>query len=198
MLCKTLGILLGISLTSAVAHAAEPAGVAAAPTVTPVVVAGEPQLPPLSLREAPTAHTARWYGGPSTAVDAGVFGLLAVGSLTNWQAPKPVAWALVASFSLSGPVNHALHGNWGRAGGSLAMRVTMPLVGGIANFAVAGGCHARDCPDVAPGILIGALLASAVDNATMSWESVPQRKSSLAPIVAVGKDTAYLGASGEF
>jgi hypothetical protein len=195
MLFKTLGIMLGISLTSAVAHAEEPTSVAAAPTVGATSVAPAPQPAALPGREEPQlVHVERWYGAPALGVDAAAIGL---GALSLRENSPALAYSSLAAFALSAPINHALHGKWGRAGGSLLMRVTMPVLAGYTAALIPGACD-RDCLGFYVGILAGMGAASAIDATAMSWEEVPEKQHAITPVVAAGKGMAYVGASGVF
>jgi hypothetical protein len=197
MLFEPWGIALGISLTSVVAHAEEPTAVAGAPTTMTATVAGESHVTAAPERDQPAAppHIYRWYGAPTLGVDLASLGLAA---LSNKQDSKVLAYTSIAGFALGGPINHAAHGNWGRAAGSLALRVSLPVLAGVGGALVPGACDDRSCVGLGVGIVVGILAASAVDAAALSWEKVPQKPAAITPLVAVGKDMAYVGASGTF
>jgi hypothetical protein len=198
MLFKTLGILLGISLTSAMAHAAEPTGVAAAPTATPVTVAGEPHTADAALQRdepAERPHAYRWYGAPTLGVDAASLGL----AVLAFKADSAIlAYASMGSFALGGPINHLTQGNGGRAAASLGMRVALPVLLGVGGAFIPGACDRHACIGPIVGVFAGMAAASAIDTAALSYKEVPEKRSAIAPVLAVGKDMAYVGASGQF
>jgi len=150
----------------------------AAPTPEPWPQAAPPAAPP-----APTVE--RWYGWQTLLADTGVLTLaIGLGGHVDERNDVAVIGAVVAglsAFALSGPVVHAAHGHWGKAGGSLALRGGLLLLGGGLGFAAGQDSCAQYAYDHegcgvgygAAGLVIGGLLAIIADSAILARDQVP-------------------------
>jgi hypothetical protein len=117
-----------------------------------------------------------------------------------------LAYASLATYALGGPVVHIAHENYGRAAGSLGLRVGGPILGG------ALGCAADDSTGMfgclgglALGVFLGTLTAVVVDSAALAYEKVPETTASHGPRLSVTanvaltrKGGALLGLTGNF
>jgi hypothetical protein len=117
-----------------------------------------------------------------------------------------LAYASLATYALGGPVVHIAHENYGRAAGSLGLRVGGPILGG------ALGCAADDSSGMfgclgglALGVFLGTLTAVVVDSAALAYEKVPETAASRTPRISVTtnvaltrKGGAIVGLSGNF
>jgi hypothetical protein len=148
----------------------------------------------------------RWYGLPILINDAAAYGLL----VTAFELKSSYGYALVPSltaYTLGGPIVHGVRGHWGHAGLSLLTRAVLPVGG-----ALVGGACSPDNPysydydnhqsgncgkGVAVFFVISMVLATGIDLAALSWEDV-EPAPSLQPSLSVGKDAAWIGASGTF
>lgn len=147
-------------------------------------------VPPLTLQPR-FREVQHWYGAETLAVDA-LSLLLAFSGL----AMEPL-WVLgVAGYVLGGPIIHGTHGSFGRAAGSLALRVALPFV------AVGAGMLIEDCSDggeycgltsLVIGIPVGMLAAIIVDASVLARETV---REPVYPLVAIRRDALWLGARG--
>lgn len=163
-----LSLSLAAALAPRVAHADEPAGTDEAvddqPARAPVAVAPA-QVPVAKPVAKPEATRERWYGWQGLIVDGASILLVT-------PAIPPLG---VGGYFLGAPIVHAAHGRWGAAGGSVLLRIGLPVVGAIvAN----GGTSDRSCGEfgclrAVVGAGVGILAAIAVDAAALSWETVP-------------------------
>ena len=117
----------------------------------------------------------RWYGWQTLAIDAAaitlVFGALA---LQEDDASPLIGVLGAATYGIGAPVVHVVHRNYGRALGSLGMRVLAPIAIGLI------GVQLEDCSGDelfcgAAGLVIGGLIgisgAMAVDSAALAYET---------------------------
>ena len=151
----------------------------------------------------PTAAKAaekRWYGGPILLTDGIAYGSIGLG-LGVWET-APVAIPVgVLTYALGGPIVHMAHGNWGRSAISMGGRIALPIVG------LAIGAHAQDsdyddggddrADALLGGVFAGMLGATLVDAALLAYEPVSESPA-VAPTVSVGRDHAFIGATGTF
>lgn len=86
----------------------------------------------LSLPSAARADD--WYGWQTLATDATADTLLVGGGLFGES--KEAAIAAAALYTFGGPIVHVAHGEWGRAGISLGLRLGLPTLGGLVGGAL--------------------------------------------------------------
>jgi hypothetical protein len=148
---------------------------------SPVVQAPAQAQPPSTVRQ--------WYGGQVLLADGITFALgLGFAKAGTGDGGLKV---MAAGWALGAPVVHAVHRRPGTAVASLAMRAGLTLgayhAGGPCKTTcttAAGACE--DDPNAADhwqttsttcngaiGLLLGSMIASAIDAAFLSWEAVP-------------------------
>lgn len=123
----------------------------------------------------------------------------AVAGSGNDHAGEALAYTSLATFVLGGPIIHATHGNWGRAAGSLGLRVGTPIVGAALGAAMED-CSGGDFCGLGGGVVgfaVGIAAAIAIDAAALARETVP-KEPALTPLVATGKNGTWFGVSGRF
>lgn len=130
----------------------------------------------LALSSSPARAEEKWYGYQVGAPDVVGWGLVLAGAQSEaWGA----AALGVAGILLGGPIVHAAHDHWGRAGTSLGLRVGAPLVGlslglGLGTANSGGGKGALDALVYAAiGAGLGYIAAAAVDIVYLAREDVP-------------------------
>jgi hypothetical protein len=148
----------------------------------------------------------RWYGWQVLPIDAAAAALIASGASRGLEGRGLQATVLgFGLFELGSPIVHIAHDNWTAAGGSLMLRLTLPVLGAaLASDAACGPsdvfCGAR------AGAWLGAGAAIAIDAAILGREQarvdVGLNRSSasfrVAPIVMGDAHGATLGAAGIF
>jgi hypothetical protein len=172
-----------------------PATSAPPATATTAPVPGDPaQLAPSSsapgaggatpLPPASSVPTRRWYGAGIIVVDAVS---LIVLPLVATQTPGggAIAGVSVVGYVVGGPAIHALNGaRPGVIGGSIALRLGLPLVGLLIGVAIGESSGSSCGPEdddalcgLAPaldglfGMAIGLVTASVIDSAALAWTS---------------------------
>src|SRR5262249_38636350 len=73
----------------------------------------------------PASGPRRWYGGQTLAVDGAAVAVLVGSAGANFRAGGYLALAV---YALGPPAVHVTHGNYGRAGASLGIRLVAPAV----------------------------------------------------------------------
>ena len=136
-----LGALVSLILASAPAHA------------QPAFMPDAPPAPAPATR----VRTER-YGFTLAAVDA-------AGFVAMLATEEPVYF--MGSYTLAGPIMHLLHGNYGTAAGSLALRTGLPMAGFMVGYALSD-CGYADGPFCASdyrlhGVVLGASTALLLD-----------------------------------
>jgi hypothetical protein len=127
----------------------------------------------------------RWYGWQTLLTDAAAITLtVALTANADEHDDAAVIGAFVigaSAFALGGPIVHAAHGHWGKAGISLASRLGLSFIGA----AIGAGIGADSCSqyvydhdgcaieDGALGLIAGAAIAVIVDAAVLAREPVP-------------------------
>jgi len=127
----------------------------------------------LALTRTP-AHADRDYKIAVVATDVGSMGIIALsaGLANGLEKAKVVAVGMVVGiggFALGAPIAHAIEGNYGRMGLSIATRLTLPTIGMAAGTRLdlgGGGSFLTSGPVV--GFLVGAALTTVVDVA-LAW-----------------------------
>jgi len=145
--------------------------------------------------EAAKPQPRRWYGAPILIGDAVAYGSIALAANVDEMASGALPVG-IATFLLAGPITHAVHGQWGRMGLSVASRTLLPFTGFLLGTP---GCTAdTDCTDsLAGGAIAGMLAATIVDSVVLPYEPVPTTPT-VQPLVSVAKDRLWLGAGGTF
>lgn len=145
------------------APASVPAPSAPMPSTLPAENGAATQL------EAASAPARKaWYGDQTLAVDVLSNTLLLIGLLECYEgACSGLASAIGAvgglGYLLGTPSIHLVHGNWGRALGSVAMRVVSPVVIPI----------------------LGILLPMSIDSAYLAYEEVPGARAGAQEVVPI-------------
>jgi hypothetical protein len=114
----------------------------------------------------------RWYGWQTLLVDASASatGLLVYGGRDSDLTRGLVTTGVIYGFG--GPIVHFAHRNPGRAAGSFALRLVLPVLGAIVGYS-ASSCSHLNCGDQSgTGLLVGMVTASVVDAAALSWAEV--------------------------
>ena len=134
------------------------------------------------------SSTPVWYGWQILLVDVPAFAVTALSIRTSGTLSATLGIIGIGGYLAGGPIVHALHKREGGVvAGSVALRVVLPLIGG---FVGAAAGYSRDCRsgtnsgdgqsldglcgltslvDAVLGVGIGALTASILDVAAVSW-----------------------------
>jgi hypothetical protein len=147
------------------------------------------------------ADERRWYGWQALIVDGATTGLVVAAAVE--EEVELVGEGLLLN-AIGAPIVHGVHGNWGRAGISLALRLSLGFV------AVMSVAEAADCHDLCDehGAIYGLapyFIAAGVD-AAIGWERRPARASpappltppSLTPVAIAKPGGVVLGLGGTF
>jgi hypothetical protein len=183
--------VLVVALSTGVA-AAEPPGatpVYSPPGMTPSL---EPAAPPLELGY-------RWQTALS---DGAAVGLFMLGASSN---SSGLADAGLGTYLLGAPIIHLSHNRPGRAAGSLALRLGLPILGVMVGLK----SHAHSCPngdicDEGPGaeavlgLLGGVVAASVIDTAFLAKGDEAPARPSWSPAVTANQHGFGLGVAGAF
>ena len=147
--------------------------------------------------DTPVSSSRVWYGWQILLVDVSAFAATALSIRTSGTISATLGVVGIGGYLAGGPIVHAVHRRAGGVvAGSVALRVVLPLVGGLVGGAAGSS---RDCgsgtansgdgqsldafcglsalADVVLGMGIGALTASILDVAAVSWtrsSEVPQ------------------------
>jgi hypothetical protein len=150
----------------------------------------------------------RWYGAPAAAADVIELALLShlVASGHGFISTRTDLEVVAISYLVSGPVVHAVHGHFGRAGGSFALRAGALLVaslGAAAAFANAVGSEGHPSGAAPFGTLLVPLplVAMGIDDAGLAWDEVPAAAPAQAawtPALRIQSGLALLGIRGSF
>ena len=172
-------------------------GPAAAPRAATV------PLPPTVPTQSTPHELTSWYGSQTLATDAAAFALLVpaavAGAQNNDMAAESLVYTALGSYVMGAPIVHAAHGNWGRALGSLGLRIAAPIAGAFLGAAIED-CSGGDFCGAAGGVVglaVGAGTAIALDAAVIARETVSVGPA-VTPVVVTGKDGTWLGLSGRF
>ena len=132
-----------------------------------------------------------WYGWQTLATDASSLAPLVLMAAMDGGGAEVFVPLALGTYVLGGPIVHAAHGNWGRAVGSLSLRIGAPIlcVLPVAGIPVEAFATA--------GLLVGAALAVTLDATVLARETVVT-KTAWQPAVRVGKDAVWAGVAGRF
>ena len=154
--------------------------------------------------DAPEEHE-EWYGWQTLTTDAASVTFLvgfgvAAGRSNNDATETVFASACAGAYFLGGPIVHAAHGNWGRAAGSLGLRVGAPFVGSLLGLVIASSTDSSfdDSAGMgAVGALVGIGTAVVLDAAVLGYETV-QDEPVVMPAMSTGKNGTWVGVTGRF
>jgi hypothetical protein len=119
-----------------------------------------------ALAARPTAARADGgYAARMIAIDATADTLIVAGMVSEHDWP---IYAGLASYAVGGPILHAAHGEWPRAGVSLGVRVGLPLATGALGDAICIDDDGIRCiGSAAVGAALGMLAAQIIDPAVI-------------------------------
>jgi hypothetical protein len=141
----------------------------------------------------------RWYGWQTLLVDASAFGagflVYGAGGGQNSDVVRGTATTGVI-YALGGPVVHFAHRNPGRAAGSFALRLVLPVLGALVGAAVTTCDHKGfemfcGLDQAADGFLVGMVTAAVVDVAALSWAEVSPRPAP-PPVALEGPEAQFV------
>ena len=127
----------------------------------------------------------RWYGWQTLLADFGALALtIRLGASVDEHNDAAVVGAVVASvgaFALGGPIVHAAHGHWEKAGGSLALRGGLMLLGGLVGWGIGADACSQYFYDhegcalgyAVVGLVAGTAASIIVDASLLGREPVP-------------------------
>jgi hypothetical protein len=200
-------LVASLSLSLAALTAAPPSAHADEDPATRVPLVPTPA--PEGTRADAPAMTRTYYGWQNLGVDAASIALF-FASIDSGDDPAAatVAYGSVALMFFGSPTVHALHGNLGRAGQSLALRFGLPLVLGGITYAVMpkedcsgshddGWCGAGEI--IIPGYvgILGLGLAMLVDDVGLAYDEKPAAPS-WTPTFNASKGGMTFGLAGTF
>lgn len=162
---STLILVATIALAPSMAHAASP---------DPVTEDQPAALRPVDKVPAASPNETHWYGAPMVALDV----LAIAASTASVLSPLSAGgyeWAFAANAvtTLGSPIFHLAHHNPGRALGSLALRLTLPIAGAVAGAAMSDGGPCFGIEGIAIGSVAGSVLAAALDDGLLAHEERP-------------------------
>jgi hypothetical protein len=153
---------------------------------------------PGAKRASGTKH--RWYGLPILLSDGVAYGLIAA-AIAEEKTTSITAPLGLPVYALGGPIVHAANGRWGRAGISLLLRTSLPLAGVAVGASGCGRGHG-DCTNGILALAVtGMSVAALIDISALAWKPIESPKPlslRVQPSLSLGKDLAWLGASGTF
>lgn len=93
----------------------------------------------------------RWYGWQPLLADGAAVGLIAIGVARVNADRSSTSWFLggIAVYALAAPSIHALHGRFGAAENDLALRLVLPIAGGLAGAFIGGVFGPQSCEGTA-------------------------------------------------
>jgi hypothetical protein len=149
----------------------------------------------------------RWYGWQVMSADAVAIAAGASTALVVDAAggdPSSVGSAVFAGgYLLGGPTVHALQGRYGRAAGSLALRVGGPLLFGLVGHHLdtsdtdGSGDDLGDSARI--GVALGTAAALLLDWSSLSWAPIETaREARVVPTATAGDGRVSLGLAGRF
>jgi len=188
----TVRILIVLALARVAA--AEPPGM----TVTP------PGLAPVIELPAPVALEPGYRNQTAIADGIGV-GLFLIGISTQ---SDPVGYLWLGTYLGGAPLVHLAHHRPGRAAGSLALRVGLPILGGLLGdklgtqpgcSGINDGCSSSDRTErMLLGALGGMVAAMVIDTGFLAKGDEAPARPSWSPAIAARRDGVTLGLSGSF
>jgi hypothetical protein len=132
----------------------------------------EPRPAPPLVAEAD--RVTYWYGWQTLIADGAVVGLVAGHYLlVPREEPSALTFLAGLTYITASPVIHIAHGQDGRAGIALLLRLVLPTAGVVAGYLIGsklGLNCASDCPGAEWGAGIGIASAVALDTALLAHE----------------------------
>lgn len=123
-----------------------------------------------------TAPERTWYGWQIFLTDTAISGMVYASIEANNDTLTKTTILLYAGVA---PLIHGLHGQGRKSALSLAMRASLPLIGGLIGDQVEPNCIDCSFPTTAvpalTGVLVGASVASLIDITLLSHERRPVR-----------------------
>ena len=195
-----------LALTCQLAHA-DPPSVLLAPEPYPVVSPPglTPAQPPVSA-PAPAPGVAS-YRGQTLLADGIAAGLLVVAlSSSDYNTQESMAKLSVGTYALGAPIIHVTKGRHGTALASLAMRVGLPIVGGMLGDSMSKGtecyddyCETNNGGEIVLGVFAGAIAASALDAIYLAKGDAPKQPEPAWTPTARASQTGFaVGVRGTF
>jgi hypothetical protein len=136
-----------------------------------------------------------WYGWQTLAVDVGA---VALAGIATRQGSASLAYLAIGSYALAAPIVHFAHGEGGRGGGSLGLRLGLPILVGFAlSQAEQSNCSGEFCGlgGLVVGAGLGVLTAIVLDASALAWH---RRRLPVQPVVAIDRERTVVGASTTF
>lgn len=142
-------------------------------------------------------------------IDTASLGLLIGGSaVSSGDVTAPLALLGLAGYLAGAPILHGAYGRPGAAAGSLVLRSTLPILGGVV------GSDSAECPPpqghgecrlggAVVGVGTGVLAAIAIDAAALSWRAVDAEAAAaprvgIAPVMSSDRKGGELRVFGTF
>lgn len=179
------------------------------------------QVPSVSPTPQPseTAAQSEWYGWQTLLTDAASITLITAGAMVqdgnshsqdgNRMLGTSLMLTGLAGYVAGAPIMHFGKRQPGRGLGSIAMRVSLPFVGGVIG-AESASCHASSdesgycgVGEAALGVGLGALTAIALDASVLAWAPMKEEGNAeasfgFAPVIAKDGKSAELRVFGRF
>jgi hypothetical protein len=162
-------------------------------SITSTATADSPGVTPVIEPPAPVVES---YRSQTATADGVAIGLAVVAGGTHNRSMFSLA---LASYAFGGPIVHLYHDRPGRALGSLALRVGLPLA---TTLLLVRANHCTDCDDdqiagALAGLTLGVIGASVIDAAFLAkGDEVPARP--WTPTVTATHSGLSLGIAGRF
>jgi hypothetical protein len=129
--------------------------------------------------EAQPNLTRHWYGWQTFSVDGVAAGFLVGAVAANGN--TALYGCSAVSFVSGAPIVHLAHGQWGMALGSAGTRILAPLLGAVIGSQFDGTTHATSSGQsdgssakwTTTGVVIGGLVASAIDGLLLAYDAKP-------------------------
>jgi hypothetical protein len=160
-----------------------------------------PQAAPPAVESSAPRPVTYWYGWQTLTSDAAALTFAVTAGAVSGSgdgAAEAFAYTSAATYVFGGPILHAAHENWGRALGSLGLRLGAPIVGAILGAGLEDCSGGDSCSGAAVGFVAGLGAAIAIDAAVLAREPVREGQLAVIPVVSTGKNGSWVGVSGRF
>jgi hypothetical protein len=174
--------LTASALTPVLARADEaaPAGAALAQSSTERGESASPAGPALAMAALPPVDQVTeekvWYGYQNLGADGAALAL-AIGGAAMQENGELLGVASLLTYALGSPIIHAVNGEGGRAAGSIALRLGLPLVLGGIGAATAPPCGENEqlcfngLGEFVLGVAIGGVSAIVIDDFVLAHKT---------------------------